>query len=84
MLAWIADFITWNLLGLTAGSHLGEAVRFFFYDTMKIFIMLSVIIFLVAILRSFFPAEKTRKILSYKRQYLGNVAAALLGVVTPF
>lgn len=84
MLTWIADTITWKLLNLTAGTRLGEAVHFFIYDTLKIFIMLSIIIFAVAIIRSFFPPEKTRKILSYRRQYLGNVVAALLGIVTPF
>lgn len=46
--------------------------------------MLSLIIFVVAIIRSYFPPEKTRKILSYRRQYFGNVVAALLGTVTPF
>lgn len=81
---WFADLVTYQWLNLTQGSHLADAVNFFIYDTLKIFFMLSIIIFIVAIIRSFFPPEKTRKILSYKRQYLGNVIAALLGIVTPF
>jgi len=81
---WFSDLITWHLLHLVPGTHLGEAVHFFFYDTLKIFVMLSVIIFVVALIRSYFPPEKSRKILSYRRQYLGNVVAALLGTVTPF
>ncbi len=84
MLQWFADMVTYQWFNLIKGSHLADAVNFFIYDTLKIFIMLSVIIFGVAIIRSFFPPEKTRKILSYKRQYAGNIVAALLGIVTPF
>lgn len=84
MLKWFADMVTYQWFSLAKGSHMADAVNFFIYDTIKIFIMLSVIIFVVAIIRSFFPPEKTRKILSYKRQYAGNIVAALLGVVTPF
>lgn len=76
--------VTYQWFSLTKGSHLADAVNFFIYDTLKIFIMLSVIIFVVAIIRSYFPPEKTRKILSYKREYAGNIVAALLGIVTPF
>jgi len=63
---------------------LGEAFNFFFYDTMKIFLLLSVIIFLVAIIRSFFPPERSRKLLGNRREYAGNLLASLLGIVTPF
>lgn len=84
MFKWIADLAAWKIFNLVPGTRLGEAVHFFVYDTLKIFVMLSVIIFVVAIIRSFFPPERTRKILSYRRQYLGNVVAALLGIVTPF
>jgi len=84
MLKWFADMVTYQWFSLTKGSHLADAVNFFIYDTLKIFIMLSVIIFVVAIIRSYFPPEKTRKILSYKREYAGNIVAALLGIVTPF
>lgn len=84
MLKWFADLVTYQWLNLAPDSRLADAVDFFIYDTLKIFIMLSIIIFVVAIIRSFFPPEKTRQILSYKRQYFGNIMAALLGIVTPF
>jgi len=65
-------------------GRLAETINFFIYDTAKIFILLAVIIFVVAIVRSFFPPERSRNILSHKKKYIGNVAAALLGIVTPF
>lgn len=84
MLKWFADMVTYQWFNLAPESRLADAVDFFVYDTLKIFFMLSIIIFFVAIIRSFFPPEKTRKLLSYKHQYAGNVVAALLGIVTPF
>lgn len=84
MLKRLADYITFDLIGLTPGTHSGEALDFFLYDTTKIFLLLSTIIFVVAIIRSSFPPEKTKRILSHKREYVGNVLAALLGIVTPF
>lgn len=79
-----ADHLVFDLFGLTPGSHLGDALNFFIYDTLKIFFLLTVIIFVVAIIRSWFPPERTKRILSHKREYVGNIMAALLGVVTPF
>jgi uncharacterized membrane protein YraQ (UPF0718 family) len=84
MLKQFADYIVFALLGLSPGTHLGDALNFFVYDTIKIFLLLSVIIFIVAIIRSQFTPERTRKLLSHKVEYLGNVLAALLGIVTPF
>ena len=84
MLKSFADHIVFKLLALKHGSQLGEALNFFIYDTIKIFLLLAVIIFVVAIIRSSFPPEKTKRILSHKREYVGNVLAALLGIVTPF
>ena len=84
MLKHFADYLVFNLMSLKPETHLGEAVNFFVYDTIKVFFLLSVIIFLVAMIRSYFPPEKTRRILSRKQQYIGNVFAALLGIVTPF
>lgn len=84
MLKRLADYITFDLIGFTPGTHSGEALDFFLYDTTKIFLLLSTIIFVVAIIRSSFPPEKTKRILSHKREYVGNVLAALLGIVTPF
>ncbi|SYZ74739.1 Permease [Candidatus Zixiibacteriota bacterium] len=84
MLKQFADFLVFTVLGLTPGSRLGEALDFFIYDTIKIFLLLITIIFAVAVIRSLFPPEKTRRLLSHRRVYIGNVLAALLGVVTPF
>jgi len=80
-------FVAWlvyDLLGLSAKSHLAAALNFFIYDTVKIFFLLSVIVFIVAIIRGFFPPEKTKRILSGFPETVGNVLAALLGIVTPF
>ena len=79
-----SGFLTYNILSLQQGSHLGEAVHFFLYDTPKVLMLLSLVIFGVGIIRTFFTPEKTRKILAGKRESAGNVLAALLGIVTPF
>ncbi len=84
MLKSFADYIVYGLIGLKAETHLGKALNFFIYDSIKILILLSVVIFLVAIIRSFFPPERTKRILSHKREYIGNGLAGLLGIVTPF
>lgn len=80
----LSDWITYGVFGLDPKSQLGAAVNFFLFDTPKVLILLAVVIFFVAIIRSFFPPEKTRKMLSHSRLYGGNVFAALLGIVTPF
>jgi len=84
MIKQFADYVTFRLMGLTPGSRGGEALNFFIYDTIKIFLLLCTIIFVVAIIRSSFPPERTKRILSHKREYVGNIIAALLGIVTPF
>ncbi len=84
MFKYIADNLVYNLLGIGSGTMLGEALDFFFYDTMKVFFLLIVIIFGVAIIRSFFPPERSRKLLGRRREYVGNFLAACLGIVTPF
>ncbi len=66
------------------GALFPEALDFFLYDTVKMFFLLTVIIFVVAVIRTFFSPEKTRAILSHKQGYWGNVFASLLGIVTPF
>jgi len=84
MLKFFAEYVTYSLIGLKQGAHLADAIEFFIYDTIKIFLLLSIIIFAVSIIRSYFPPEKTKKILSHKKEFIGNVLAALLGIVTPF
>ncbi len=83
-LAPFADWFSFNLLDLKPASHLGQAVRFFVYDTPKVLMLLLLIVFFVGVLRSFFTPEGTRRILAGKRESAGNVLASLLGVVTPF
>ena len=84
MLKSFADYVVFYIIGLIPGSRAGEALDFFIYDTLKIFLLLSTIIYVVAIIRTSFPPEKTKRMLSHKREYVGNVLAALLGIVTPF
>jgi uncharacterized protein len=84
MLEGISKWFVYDMLGLAQGSRISSALDFFLYDTAKIFILLAVIIFAISFVRSFFPPEKTRKILSHKKEFIGNILAALLGVVTPF
>ncbi len=79
-----ADIVTYNLLGLARGRHLTESVHFFIEDTTKIFFLLVTIIFFVAVVRSFFPPERTRRFLAGKNLFVAHVLSALLGVVTPF
>ncbi len=83
-LAPFSRFFAYSLLGLEKGSHLGEAIQFFIYDTPKVMMLLTLIVFLVGIIRTFFTQERTRKYLAGKRESAGNVMAALLGIVTPF
>ena len=84
MLKSFAYYLVYNVFGMAQGARLSGALEFFIYDTIKIFLLLSVIIFIVSIIRSYFPPERTKKILSHKREFIGNILAALLGIVTPF
>lgn len=84
MLKNFAEYVVYTLFSMERGKALSDALEFFIYDTLKIFLLLSVIIFIVSFIRSFFPPEKTKKILSHKKEFIGNILAALLGVVTPF
>lgn len=80
----LANWITYSALALPKGSHLGESLAFFFYDVPKIILLLGGMIFLITTLRSFFSPEQTRAWLGGKREGVGNLLAAALGVVTPF
>jgi len=92
-LAWLAlyqvnrPFWNWavfDVAGLDPASRAGSGVHFFFYDSIKIALLLIGIIFLVTVLRSFMSVERTRALLGGKREGVGNVMAAGLGVITPF
>jgi uncharacterized protein len=80
----LANWLSFGLFGLSKESHVGESVAFFLYDVPKILLLLSGMIFLISILRTFFSPERTRALLGGKRQGVGNVLAAALGIVTPF
>ena len=73
-----------SLTGLTRQSALGEALHFFFFDTPKVLLLLTGIVFVIGIVQTFFAPERTRALLAGKRTGVGNVLAALLGIVTPF
>lgn len=77
-------FLTYRLFGLTPGSRLADAVEFFCFDAPKVILLLTLVVFGVGIIRSFFTPERTRRILAGKNEFFGNVLAALLGIVTPF
>lgn len=81
-----ADFLTYSIFHLSKTSRIGSAVDFFIFDTVKIFILLVIIIYAITFIRSFFPPEKTRKILAQNKgkTFIGHILAALLGIVTPF
>jgi uncharacterized membrane protein YraQ (UPF0718 family) len=79
-----ANWITYQLFKLSPQSHLGSSIAFFLYEVPKVLMLLVAVVFLVGIIRSFFTPERTRQILAGKRESLGNVLAAMLGIVTPF
>lgn len=78
------DYLTYIIMGLDPSSPLGSAVNFFIYDTIKILILLTVIIFGIAFFRSYISPLKVRKALGKRNEYIGNVGAALVGIITPF
>lgn len=71
-------------LGLDPGGRLGGSVQFFLYDVVKILVLLGILIFVISYIQSYFPPERTKKILGRFRGLAANAAAALLGTVTPF
>jgi uncharacterized membrane protein YraQ (UPF0718 family) len=80
----VAKWISYSVLRLDPATHLGSAVEFFTFEVPKVMMLLTLIVFGVGVLRSFFTPEKTRAILAGKSESAGNVLASLLGVVTPF
>ena len=84
---WLSDFIRFileKLFGLDVDGRLGGSIHFFIYDVIKIFILLSVLIFIVSYIQSYFPPERTKKILGRFKGITSNILAALLGTITPF
>lgn len=77
---WLID----SVIGMTPGKRLTEAARFFIFEFPKVILLLSLIVFIVGIIRTYFTPERTRTALEGKRTFTGNVMAAGLGIVTPF
>ena len=73
-----------NLVGLDTTLWLGGALQFFFYDVIKILILLSVLIFIISYIQSYFPPERTKRILGKYNGFTARIISALLGTVTPF
>src|SRR5574344_2142765 len=73
-----------KVFGLSIETRLGGSIHFFIYDVIKIFILLSVLIFAISYIQSFYPPERTRRILGRFNGLSANILAALLGTVTPF
>ena len=80
----VADWLAYSVFGLAPDSRLGESVAFFLYDVPKIMLLLSGMVFVISVLRTFFSPERTRALLGGKREGVGNVLAAMFGIVTPF
>ena len=84
---WLSNLIKLlveNIFGLSVQERLGGSIHFFIYDVIKIFILLSVLIFIISYIQSYFPPERTKKILGRFNGISGNILGALLGTVTPF
>jgi len=84
MLQEFADWVTYSIMGLGAETPMAATVNFFVYDSIKVTLLLAVIVFFVAIIRTFVTPNRVRAWLGGRREGVGNVLAALLGVPTPF
>lgn len=86
-MTWLSDVVSRlveDVFGLPLDHPVGGSLQFFIYDTVKIFILLSVLIFGISYIQSFFPPERTKKILGGIKGIRGNILGALLGTITPF
>jgi uncharacterized membrane protein YraQ (UPF0718 family) len=86
-MVWLNDLVGWfveNALGLSLHDRLGASIQFFIYDVIKIFVLLSALIFTISYVQSYFPPERTRKILGRFKGIGANTIGALLGTITPF
>lgn len=83
---WLNELVGYGVsaVGLDTNGWLGGGIQFFIYDVIKIFVLLSVLIFMISYIQSHFPPERTKKILGRFRGLAANTLAALLGTVTPF
>lgn len=86
-MTWLSDLIRLlveKVFKLSVNERVGGSIHFFIYDTIKIFILLSVLIFIISYIQSYFPPERTKKLLGNMKGIKGNILGALLGTVTPF
>lgn len=81
---WIANKVTYDLFQLTPETHLANSINFIFYDVLKIFFLLIIMIFIVSYVRSYITPEKTRKLLGGRKGIIFNFVASFVGIVTPF
>ncbi|MHB0913187.1 MAG: permease [Armatimonadota bacterium] len=79
-----ADYLAFELLGLSPSTRLGQSISFFIFEVPKVLLLLVLVVFGVGLVRSFFTPERTRRIFAGRREIVGNALAAGLGVVTPF
>ena len=79
-----ADWVTYSVLGLVQGTPLASSVNFFIYDSIKVTLLLAVIVFLVAIVRTYITPQRVKKWVAGRTEGVGNVVAAVLGIPTPF
>lgn len=86
-MTWLSNGVKWiveDRMGLPVDQAAGGSLHFFIYDTIKIFILLTVLIFGISYIQSFFPPERTKKLLGGLKGIRGNILGALLGTITPF
>lgn len=83
-LDYLVTLLVEDVFGISVASSLGGSIHFFIYDVIKILILLGIMIFLISYVRSYFPPERTKKILGKFSGIKGNIMASLLGIVTPF
>lgn len=84
MLLKFSNYIVTDLFKLDLSTRMGDSVNFFIYDTLKILLLLTVMIFTISFIRSYFPPEKVKQILSRFNGFIAHFMASILGVLSPF
>lgn len=79
-----SQWLTYDVIGLAHGSHLGESVAFFLYDVPKLLLLLSGMIFVISLVQTFIDTQKVRTMVEKRGEGVGNLMAALFGAITPF
>jgi len=77
----LANWLSFGVFGLAPKVLAGETVNFFIFDKIKVFLLLTVIIYAVSLIRTYLPPEKIRNILSHKNKFVGNILASLFGII---